>query len=205
MGRLLAMVLAAAVLAVAWYNRHELIELAGDLLRDEPEVSAAVADAAGARLAALGDEGVDRVAFHTPELQSLIQYRWAPLLPDAVARPRVGLGAGRVTLEGDVATARLGRMAELEEILPFLPDTATLRAVGSFVPLDSGYVSLEVHELSAAGIPIPRQLIPPILARLRTSGLPDGGPNALVVPLPPEIGNVYVSGDSLVLSTRGGV
>ena len=203
-GRLLALALVLALLGVAWYNRHELVGLADRLLDGEPEVSADVADAAAARLAGLGD-GTSRVALRAPELQSLIDYRWGSFLPTEVARPRVALGAGRVTLEGDVATDRFGRIAELREVLSFLPDTATVRAVASFVPLDEDHVSLEIHELGAAGIPIPRRLIPPILSRLRPEGLPHAGPNALAVPLPPQVGNVYVSGDSLVVSTRGGV
>ena len=205
MGRLLAMALTVAVLVLAWYNRHEIVALAETVLGREPEVSERVADAAAARLEGLGEDGVTRVALHAPEIQSLIDYRWAPLVPETVVRPRVALGQGRLTVEGDVATARFGRIAELREILPFLPDTATLRAVGSFVPLDDDHVSLEIHELGAAGVPIPSRLIPPILARFRADGLPDAGPNALALPLPSRVGNVYVSGDSLVVSTRGGV
>ena len=63
-------------------------------------------------------------------------------------------------------------------------------------------MALEVHELGAAGIPIPGQLIPPILDRLRVYDGADAGPNALAVPLPPAIGGVYVSGDSLVITAR---
>ena len=204
LGRLLGTVLLVAVLGVAWYNRHELLSAADRLLADEPEVSAEVADAAAARLASLGEGGVTRVALHDTEIQSLILYRWAIFMPEDVARPRVELGAGRVTVEGDVATDRFRPIAELREVLSFLPDTATLRAVGSFVPLDSEHVALEIHELGAAGVPIPRRLIPPILARVRPADLPDAGPNALAVPLPPAIGTVWVSGDSLVVSARGG-
>lgn len=203
-GRLLALALTVAVLTVAWYNRHEIVRFVDELLDREPEVSAELADDAAARLAGLGHDGVTRVAFHAPEIQSLIRYRWAVFLPEDLVEPRVGLGAGRVTLEGGVATERFGRIAELREIIAFLPDTAMLRAVGSFVPLDSGHVSLEIHELGAAGIPIPSRLIPPILARLRPEGLPAVGPNALAVPLPPGISAVYVSGDSLVVVAREG-
>jgi len=203
-GRLLSLALTVAVLAVAWYNRHEIVALVNELLDREPVVSAELADESAARLATLGDDGVDRVAIHAAELQSLILYRWAPFMPEELGRPRVGLGEGRITLEGDVATERFGRISELREVLSFLPDTATLRAVASFVPLDSAHVALEVHELGAAGVPIPKRLIPPILDRLRPAGSPAVSPNTLAVPLPPGIGNVYVSGDSLVLTARGG-
>jgi hypothetical protein len=202
-GRLVVLALTAAVLAVSWYNRHELVNAVDRLLDRDLEVSAEVADRAAARLAGLGRDGVTRVAFRAPELQSLIQYRWAPFLPEELASPRVSLGAGRITLEGDVSTAHFGRIAELQEILSFLPDTAGLRAAASFVPLDDGWVALEVHELGAAGIPIPKQLIPPILARFRAHTPPGLGPNAVAVPLPPVVSHIFVSGDSLVVVARG--
>lgn len=201
-GRLLALALTVSLLAVAWTNRHEVVAFVDTLLDREPEVSETLADDAAARLAGLGRDGVTRVAFHQPELQSLLQYRWAAHLPDDLAAPRVALGAGRITLEGDVPTARFGRIAELREIIGFLPDTASLRAVASFVPLDSGRVAVEVHELGAAGIPIPQKLIPVILDRFRAERAPGAGPNAMVVPLPAAVGTVYVSGDSLVVAAR---
>ena len=202
-GRVISTVLILAVLAVVWYNRDEAAGLWDQVFGTERQVSEELANQAAAKLGALGREGVERVSFHDTELQSLIQYRWADALPPDLVTPTVSLGEGRITVEGQVPTARLGRIAELREILSFLPDTASLRAVGSFVPLDSRHVALEVHDLGAAGIPIPRRLIPPIVARFRLDGMPDVGPNSLAVPLPPGIGGVYVSGDSLVVSARG--
>lgn len=204
LGRLAGLALIAAVLGFAWYNRHELVTLWDRLLDRQPEASEELAASASAKLALLGQDGVTRVAFHEAELQSLIQYRWAAALPDAVVSPRVGIGAGRVTMEGAVPVSRLGRIAELEEIIAFLPDTTSLRAVASLVPLDGRHIILEVHELGAAGVPIPKRLIPPILDRLRVHQVPGVGPNGLAVPLPEPIGNVWVSGDSLVVAARQG-
>ncbi len=203
-GRLLTLALTVAVLAVAWYNRHELVALVDELLDREPEVSAVVADEAAARLAALDDGTATRAVFHTAELQSLILYRWAPFLPASLGHPRVALDAGRITLEGYVPTDAFVRIDELREVIGFLPDTASVRMVASVVPLDRGHVSLEVHELGAAGVPLPGRLIPPILARLGPEGLPDVSRNALAIPLPARIEHVYVSGDSLVVTARGG-
>lgn len=208
-GRILALallVLVVVVVAFAWYNRHELTtawdRLRGSDSRASPELAAQADD----KLASLGGDGnVGRIALHEDELQSLIEYRWAGFLPADVSHPRVGVADGRLTLEGGVATARFGRIDELRDIVAFLPDTASLRAVASFVPLDSGRVALEVHELAAAGVPIPRQLIPSVLGRFRGSSAPGLASNALSVPLPPGIRGVFVSGDSLVfLATEHG-
>ena len=201
-GRLLSTVLVLAVLAVAWYNRGEVAAVWDRMFGTEREVSEELAAQAAAKLDALGRSGVNRVSFHEPELQSLVQYRWAAGLPPDLVAPRIRLGAGRVTVEGQVPTSRLAGIRELQEILGFLPDTATLRAAGSFVPLDQEHVALEVHDLAAAGIPIPRRLIPAIVAHFRLEGTPEVGANALALPLPRRIGNVFVSGDSLVVSAR---
>lgn len=197
--RLLGLALLAAVLAVGWSNRRAVVRLWDQAFGTEPQASEELADRAAARLSGLGRDGVTRVAFREPELQSLVLYRWAAALPSDLTAPRVGLGAGRINLEGQIPTARLGGIAELREILSFLPDTTSVRATASFVPLDGRHVALEIHELGAAGIPIPRRLIPPILTHFRLEGQPDVGPNSIAVPLPTGIGNVFVSGDSLVL------
>lgn len=198
-GRLLGLALLAAVLAVGWSNRRAVVRLWDQAFGTERQASEELAAQAAAKPSGLGRAGVTRVAFKEPELQSLVQYRWAAALPTDLVAPRVGLGAGRINLEGQVPTARLGGIAELREILSFLPDTTSIRATGSFIPLDDRHVALEIHELGAAGIPIPRRLIPPILSHFRLGGQPEVGPNSVAIPLPTGISNVYVSGDSLVV------
>ena len=205
LGRLAALVVVVALATLAWLHRDDLLGLM-DRVRGEPATSPELAARADEKLAALGeDEGPGRIALGESELQSLIDYRWGGFLPQDVVNPRVGLGDGRVTLEAGVATARFGAVSELEEIIAFLPDTTDLRAVGAFVPLDSAHVALEVHELGAASLPVPRRLIPTVLGRFRRSNAPGLAPNAVAVPLPPGISNVFVSGDSLVFvaSRRG--
>jgi len=196
-GVLILLVVGATILV--WQNRDELRTVWDRTRGHEPVVSPELAAHADEKLADLSaNGGVRRVALTAPELQSLIEYRWGGLLPPDIASPRVGLSGGRITLEAKVATARFSRVAELRDIAGLLPDTAGLRAVGSFTPMDDGHVALEVHEMAAASIPLPRQLIPTILARLpgaREEGL---APNAVAIPLPPGISTVFVSGDSLV-------
>lgn len=199
LGRILALALIVGVVAVAWYNRHELGDVWDRVTGAEAQASPASAARADEKLALLGTEGgADRVALDQEELQSLIVYRWSGFLPADVVNPRVSVSEGRVTLEGGVATARFGEISELREIVAFLPDTASLRAVASFVPLDSAHVALEVHELGAAGVPVPTALIPTVLGKFRRSSPPGLGANALAVPLPPGVRSVYVSGDSVV-------
>jgi hypothetical protein len=198
-GRVLILALAVGLAVVAWQNR-DAMRAAWDQTRGQPqEISPELAAQADAKLAVLGENGGERrVSLTAPELQSLIEYRWGGLLPPDVGSPRVGMSQGRVTLEATVATARFARVSELREIAGFLPDTAGLRAVGTFVPMEDGQVGLEVHEMSAASIPIPRQLIPSILGRFPGGGDPGLPTNAVAIPLPAGISTVFVSGDSMV-------
>ena len=204
LGRLLLLALVVIGVGMAWFNRHALGDLWDGVTGQTTEVSPEIAARADEKLASLGTpEGPTQVALNESEVQSLVEYRWSGFLPRDVVEPKVELSDGRVSLEASIATARFGRVAELREIIAFLPDTAALRAVGQFVPLDSDHVALEVHELGAASIPVPAQLIPTILSRFRGSGAPGLAPNAVAVPLPPGIRNVFVSGDSLVfVATR---
>ncbi len=196
-GLVVVLMVGAAVLA--WQNRDDL-RAAWDRSRSPATaVSPELAAQADEKLAGLSeDPGTRRVALTATEIQSLIEYRWGGLLPPDIASPRIGLGEGRVTLEAKVATARFGRVAELRDIVALLPDTAGLRAVGSFIPMDDGQVALEVHELAAASIPLPRQLIPAVLARFPGTREPELAANAVAIPLPPGISTVFVSGDSMV-------
>ena len=207
MGRLLGLALLVILLFFAWVNRSYVTDVWDRLTGDTVEVSPEIAAAADAKLADLSSEGgPGQVALNTSELQSLLVYRWSGFLPPDVVSPTVDLDGGRVSLEAGVATARFGRVGDLREIVAFLPDTAQLRAVGTFVPLDSGRVALEVHELGAASIPVPGNLIPTILSRFGRGDSPGLAPNAVAVPLPPGIRNVYISGDSMVFvaAPRGG-
>lgn len=198
-GRVLLLMLAVLVGVLAWQNRTELGHAWDRFRGGDAEPSPELAAQADNKLASLSaDDGESRVALNAAELQSLIEYRWGGLLPPDIGAPRVGMGQGRVTLEANVATARFGRVSELRDIVAFLPDTTSLRAVGSFVPMDDGQVALEIHELAAASVPIPPRLIPTILRRLPGSEEPGLPPNAVVFPLPPGISAVFVSGDSMV-------
>jgi hypothetical protein len=199
LGRGLVLVLVAGAAVLAWHNRDQLREAFDRSRGRSAQVSPELAALADSKLAELGEGGTrSRVALTGPELQSLIEYRWGGLFPPDVGDPRVGFADGRVTLQANVATARFARVSGMREIVGFLPDTAGLRAVGTFVPMDDGQVGLEVHELTAASIPVPRQLIPPILARFPGGADPDLAANAIAIPLPPGIRTIFVSGDSMV-------
>lgn len=202
--RLLVLALLVAGVALAWHYRAEL-RAQWSALRDagpdaDTSSSVVLADRAERKVASFsGDAPPERVALSQAEVQSLMQHRLAPLLPAYVDSPRVRLREGRVHVEARVPTGRFRALGPLREVIGFLPDTTELVASGQIIPVDGRRAALEVGGITAARIPLPDRLIPELLVLLgrpRESPLPA---DVVAVPLPPGVGAVYVSGDSLVL------
>lgn len=208
--RLFGLVLVAGLVVVAWHYRDAL-SAAWRGLRGAPSLpagpSAELAEVAEAKLARLANGQVSgHVALSEAEVQSLVQYRLAQFLPPYVLSPKVRLQDGRVHLEVRVPVERLPRLAELGEVVSFLPDTADVTAVAQILPFDSGRVALAVDQVRAEKIPLPDRLIPGMLKHLGRTSLPGLAPDAMAVPLPPGAVTAYVRGDSLVfLAGRGNV
>lgn len=204
--RLLSLVLLLIILALAWVYRAELGRAWRDLrgVRADTEVSRELAAFAEARIrAALDGTGPDRIVLTQSELQSLLAYRWSDSLPDYVSAPTVELADGRIRVGATVPTRIFGVLRDADEIAPFLPDTAELAATGQFVPLDAGYVALEVHEITASRIPLPKRIIPAILNGIGRRDRRGLAPDAMAVRLPAGIVAAFVSGDSLVFLRTG--
>jgi hypothetical protein len=204
--RLLSLVLLLIILALAWVYRAELGRAWHDLRGDRtaPGVSEELAASAEGRIrSALDGTGPDRIVLTQADLQSLLAYRWADSLPDYVGDPTVELVDGRMRVGATVPTNIFGALREADEIAPFLPDTAELAASGQLVPLDAGYVALEVHEITASRIPLPKRIIPLILDGLGRRDRTGLARDAMAVRLPPGIVAAFVSGDSLVFLRSG--
>src|SRR5690606_31007786 len=125
------------LLAAAWLYRDRLRamwqEFRGvqeEVLRPTPEL----ADRAAARMDSLEQGQVDRIALSEVELQSLLLYRVAGLLPAFVDSPTVELDGDRVHLRGRVPVDRLPSVGELGDAAGFLPDTSELTLTGKLLP-----------------------------------------------------------------------
>lgn len=144
-------------------------------------------------------EGEGRIALNGLELSSVVRYALPGLVPPGVEDPMVTLSDGRVRLSARVATGAFPRLPRLDDVVGILPDTLDVVMEGSLVPLDPEHLALIVDHVEASRIPLPRRMIPEILAgfgRERSNGLPD---DALAVPMPTGLRSVYVQRDSLVL------
>lgn len=166
----------------------------------EPEPSAELADRTLERFERFrrGD-GEGRIALSGIELSSVVRYALPGMVPPGVDEPTVTLRDGRVRLGARVATGAFPRLPKLDDVVGILPDTLDVVMEGSLVPLDERRLALIVDRVEASRIPLPRRLIPQILAGFgseRSADLPD---DALAVPMPSGLRSVYVQRDSLVL------
>jgi len=144
-------------------------------------------------------EGEGRIALSGLEVSSVVRYALPGLVPPGVEDPMVTLSDGRVRLSARVATGAFPRLPRLDDVVGILPDTLDVVMEGSLVPLDPEHLALIVDHVEASRIPLPRRMIPEILAgfgRERSNGLPG---DALAVPMPNGLRSVYVQRDSLVL------
>lgn len=196
-----ALVVVAVLGVVAWINRDQLEMLWRKTHVTAPEPARVVtpekADEADRKLARLRSGEAREIGLTQEEVESLIRYRYAELLPAFVDSPRVEFRNSRIRLRARVPVDKLPRVGGLGEAVDLLPDTTELAVMGQLLPLDAGRVALAVDEVSAAGIPLPKRLVPGTLNRLGRTDEPGLRPDALALPLPPGVSAAYVRGDSL--------
>jgi hypothetical protein len=204
--RIFGLAVLAALLVGGWFYRDRITGLwsrtRAELAPEEVRASADLAEQADRKLSSLANGEQTQIALTGQELQSLLHYRYAQLLPAFVDSPRVEIEASRIRLRVRVPVDKLPRVSELGEAAAFLPDTTDLAITGQLLPLDSGRIALAVDEVSAASIPLPRRLVPGALTRLGRKNEPGLPPDALALPLPPGAAAAYVRGDSLFLLSR---
>ncbi len=144
-------------------------------------------------------EGGGRIALGGLELTSVVRYALPGIVPPGVDRPTVTLAGSRVGLRARVALAAFPRLPKLDDVLGILPDTIDVLMEGSLVPLDREHLALLVDHIEVSRIPLPRRMIPQILAGFGRDGSGALPEDALAVPLPDGLQAVYVQRDSLVL------
>lgn len=159
-----------------------------------------LADSALARIERLDNSpGETRLSFDSAELESLLRYKLARSLPTAIHEPGVTLENGRAVLSGRVPVEAFPRIAELADVIAFLPDTVPVRIEAALIPLTGGRAAVLVNGIEAARVPIPRRFVPDILAALGRRAEPDVPTNALAFSLPESVTAAYIVNDSLYL------
>ena len=145
-------------------------------------------------------DGPTQLALGGSELTSVLRYSVSGLVPDGVLNPQVMLKEGRVHIRAQVDLGSFPDLPDLGPIIGILPDTLDVALEASLMPFGNGKAALLVHRLEASRIPLPRRLIPEILAAMGRTDQPGLPPEALLVPLPAGLGSAYILTDSLFLS-----
>ena len=163
--------------------------------------SPVLADSAIARAQRLiRGEGGDRLALGGEELTSVLRFGVPNLVPAGVVDPEVRIDDGRVHLRAQVALAAFPDLPDLGPVLGILPDTVEVTLEGSLMQIGSGEAALLVHSVEAARIPLPRRMIPQILAAMGRGDQEGLAPEAYPILLPPGLAGAYILADSLILT-----
>jgi hypothetical protein len=202
----IVLVLFVVVLAVAAWRFQVPLSDAIDRLRGggfdtAGEATPALADAAEQKLACLGEGTCEEVALSALELQSLLQFRYAQLLPAFIDSARIDLSDDRLRLRGRIPAERLPVVRGLDPSA-ILPDTAELSVQGHLEPLQPGRVGFVIDQVNAARVPLPGGMVPPLLrsvGRADEPGLPENG---IGLTLPYGATGAYLRGDSIFLRGR---
>lgn len=168
-----------------------------------PEPSPELADATLDRFERFrrGEEG-DRLALGSAELTSVVRHSLPGMMPPGVDEPTVVLEDGLVTVSARVAVTDFPRLPDLDAVVGLLPDTVLIELRGSLVPHDQTHLALVVDRVRAARIPLPSRMVSDVLDGLRADRNGTLPADALAVPLPDGVENVFVQRDSLVLTAR---
>ena len=199
----------AALLVVGWLNRDRLSDVWRSARVDvpaaepsRPEATPELAERAQEKLASLANGDETRISLSEEELQSLLRYRYAQLLPAFIDSPRVEIDESRLRLRGRLPVDKLPAVRELGDVAALLPDTTDFAVTGQILPLDERRFALAVDEVSAERIPLPDRFIAGVLTRLGREDEPGLPADALAIPLPPGAAGVYVRDGSLVFLSR---
>lgn len=200
--RIIGLVIIVVVVALVYLNRDKITSKWHGLREGKDNVallpSAALADSAARKIAALQNGKSQRVTLSEVELQSLLRYKFRQILPAFVDSPRIQLKGSKIQVSGRVPVDRLPQVTELGEAADFLPDTTELSVIGELLPLRTGRVALTVDEVKAARIPLPHRLVPKALRSLGRKDEPGLPSDAMAVPLPAGATAAYVRNDTLV-------
>ncbi|MEE9207566.1 MAG: hypothetical protein V3U67_04205 [Gemmatimonadota bacterium] len=167
------------------------------------EPSESAAESAERKLLRLGD-GSTSVRLTEVELQSLLTYRLAPLLPAGVSDSQVEIRDSTVVVSSLLRPAELPNVTDEDVLSRFLGDST--RVTMELMPsvFTAGVARLQVEALQAGALVIPSPMIAFIMGSLRIDGVQTAG-RALLVPAPPELRQITVRDGAIELSTEPAV
>jgi len=152
-------------------------------------------------LALAGDGAPTETRLSEAEVQSLVLFRAADVLPPGISEPVATLQDSTMEISALLNLQQLADRMDsdaAERLRQFIGDTARVTAL--LYPRVTGPAQgeLSIIRLQAGLFPVPPFLIPGMITQLGFSTAP-GNPRAMVVPVPPEISGVRIVEDTLIV------
>lgn len=203
MRRVVALMVVVVLVGIAWMFRDSIRErFAGWFGKPQTELTeeelVASAEAKLETLAA--GEAESPVGLSELEARALARTRMRATLPGFVHDPGLEIRDGGIRLDARVPVDQVPRIRDLGAAATLLPDTAEVGASGTIVPMGSGQAAFAVDQITVAGIPVPKRLIPRLVGQIRGGSTGGASADAIPLRLPPGVESVHVRGDSLILT-----
>ena len=200
MRNLLALIGLAALLYVGYQFRDRIPGPWPHTDAAALQVSPEAAQSAETKLARMRSSG-DTVHLSSVEFTSYLRYRFKDQFTDQLEAPTVEFAGDTLTLNGRFPTDRLPDTRDVAALRDFLPDTADVRVRGQLRTLGPGRGAIQVHNVSVAKVPVPRDVYINALKRVGGGATAEPGLGRDEYPfrLPPGVGSARVQGGELVL------
>ena len=147
----------------------------------------------------------DRLALGSAELSAVARYALPGIFPPGVVDPAIELEGERIRATAHVLPDVFPGLPRIDGVVELLPDTLLVELRGWLEPFDLDRLAFTVDRIVAGGVPLPRRIVPEMLAALGREDVDGLAANALVVPRPAGLVSVVVQRDSLVLTGRRNV
>jgi hypothetical protein len=198
LGRLVVLIVLAAVGAVAWFTRDRWL---GPTNAPPPASAAAwhpVTDSGAAKveaqLTALGTKGGKAyVNVRAADLLGYVLGAMRGLMPAGTKGVEARATGDMVFVRGEVNIAQVGGAKVLGPLAGMLPARDTLQVGGTLEVLKPGLAQLRVKSIRVKDLDVPAKVIPPLLGQLRGGARPEGvAEDGVAIPLPANIGDLRI-------------
>lgn len=200
LARIGCLALILIVVAGGWFFREDVTGWLSRLeITSASQPSEDLAERAATKLEALtARDGARKLELSQAEIQSLLTYRAAPVLPAGISDPVVELRDSTVLLSARVDPRELEGLASPEVVERLFSDSA--RVVVELWPgvVAPGVARVEIVTLQAGSILVPSMMVPWILESIDMQGIETTGV-MLLLPTPGRVALFRIDADKLVL------
>jgi hypothetical protein len=200
LARIGCLALILIVVAGGWFFREDVTGWLSRLeITSASQPSEDLAERAATKLEALtARDGARKLELSQAEIQSLLTYRAAPVLPGGISDPVVELRDSTVLLSARVDPRELEGLASPEVVERLFSDSARVVVELSPGVVAPGVARVEIVTLQAGSWLVPSMMVPWILESIDMQGIETTGV-MLLLPTPGRVAQFKIDADKLVL------